>query len=908
MRRIGTLALLMLTTFTLWFTMATPSQALEDDIISMCGPLDVPMPENRAKGLDAFFGLSKPNPAVPQSELATYIPKSDEDKYQGPKASHHRYGMSGLSWHVFGWEPGCFSINRHINFVPDTIFNVSKLFATFTMALLGWSFGADPFKFLEGPIGSVAGAMSNIAAPFLGLVGALGGIYLGVKNWGPQGRVTAVLKGFGWMTLIAGLFFWFAANPTAAGSKINTVVGEVTATGFESLAKLPTTGGSESTALCNGKLGTDAAGCVQDAVWVPLVYQPWLYGQVGNNGSAADRWGAEMLNAQFVGVDAEGKIDEDGIKVVTGVIRWNGTDNEVGTDSKSGNLAWTGHYVDTVPYLKVWGNGLCKEGGDKNFRLCWGHKDSGWFSNNKHRVLPEDESVVAIAGGNDFMSRLSAAAMSVMGGMIINASIYFICAMLLAAKLGVFVLMIFAPFYLLLGIFPGPSRVAAIKLGELFLTNLFRQVGWGLGLVIVTYMDTLILAPGGDQNWVLKILTCALMTALLGVYARPAMRALSGMAMGNKDAGDAIVGVGADLAKKAAQTTLQVGAAVATGGATAAMSAGAAVKGASAAASASGQTLSTSEKFQAAGMGVLKNAPNLGKRTRSLLGKFGDAKEAGKETYEKAQEREDQAQTSETVSKSSAAREGLVMQRRQRAQDVPHTAALAAIKQRRFEGDEDGAAAMEREHFDALRDPRTGGRHPDDPLHPSNLRRSATGGVDPVRNVRPTERGDDLLSSNGMSKEQAAANLDRVLGLYQNPANIDQNHAAGLALRSLAVQVDSGGEHTDVARYVAAQAVAQHGVPDRIDAVGLPSSSQVTVEIVSRVANELPIQLSPEAMQPQGRMEALNRVESLAQQIPVATAMSTALNDLRGVLANMKAPEEQIQQALQAVQRAAGRE
>ncbi|MDA5282540.1 hypothetical protein [Streptomyces sp. Isolate_45] len=899
----------MLTTFTLWFTMTTPSQALEDDIISMCGPLDVPMPENRAKGLDAFFNTFQPDPSIPPHERETFIPPANS-KYNGPEASYHRYGMAGLSWHVFGWEPGCFSMNRHINFVPDAIFGLSKLFATFTMALLGWSFGDDPFKFLEQPVGSVAGAMSNIAAPFLGLVGALGGIYLGVKNWGPQGRVTAVLKGFGWMTLITGLFFWFAANPTLAGSKINDVVGDVTSTGFESLAKLPATGGANSTALCNGEFGTDAARCVQDAVWVPLVYQPWLYGQVGNNGPAADRWGAEMLNAQFVGVDGQGKIDDKGMTVVKGIISWNGTDDEVGENSKSGKRAWTGKYVEKIPYLNLWGNGLCNESDQNNFRLCWGDKDTGWswFENDKHKVRPEDESVIAVAGGNDFMSRLSAAAMSVMGGMIINASIYFICAMLLAAKLGVFVLMIFAPFYLLLGIFPGPSRVAAIKLGELFLTNLFRQVGWGLGLVIVTYMDTLILAPGGEQNWVLKILTCALMTALLGVYARPAMRALSGMAMGNKDAGDAIVGVGADLAKKAAQTTLQVGAAVATGGATAAMSAGAAVKGASAAASASGQTLSTSEKFQAAGMGVLKNAPNLGKRTRSVLGKFGDAKEAGKETFEKAREREDQAQTSETIGKSTAAREGLVMQRKQRAQDVPHKAALAAIQHRRAEGDEAGAAAMEREHYDALRDPRTGGRHPDDPMHASNLRRNATGGVDPVRNVRPTERGDDLLSTNGMSKEQAAGNLDRVLSMYQNPANIDQNHAAGLALRSLAVQVDSGGEHTDVARFVASQAVAQHGVPDRIDAVGLPSSSRVSDEVIVRVASEIPVQLSPAGLEPQGRMEVLNRVESLAQQIPVATAMSTALNDLRGVLANMKAPEEQITQALQAVQHAAGRD
>ncbi|MFE9098019.1 hypothetical protein [Streptomyces sp. NPDC007264] len=890
--------------------MATPAQAITDDLISICGPMNVPIPENRSSGIEAFFGTNKPDTSIPPSEFETYIPKADKP-YDGPAPSFHRYGMSGLTWNVFGWNPGCFSVGRFINFVPNTIFNVSKTFAAFTMALLGWSFGKDPFSFLEGPIGNVAGAVSNIATPFLGLVGALGGIYLGIKNWGPNGRITAVLKGFGWMLLITGLFFWFQANPTAAGTKINSVVGDVTSTGFQSLAELPTTGGADNTSLCNRAAGdgsASAASCVQDALWVPLVYDPWLYGQVGNDAAAAKKWGPEMLNAQFVGVTAQGRIDEKGAKVVSGSVEWNGTDDEVGGDSKSGSKAWDG-FVDKVPYLKLWANDLCHEDGDKNLRICFGGEDSGWFSDDKRKVKAEDENAIAIAGGSDYMARLSAAAMSVMGGIVINASVYFICAMLLAAKLGVFVLMIFAPFYLLLGIFPGPSRVAAIKLGELLLTNLFRQVGWGLGLVIVTYLDTLILAPGGDQNWVLKILTCALMTVLLGVYAKPAMRALSGMAMGDKSAGDAIVGVGADFAKKAAQTTVQAGVAVASGGASLAMagvSAGAAVKGASTAAAASGQRLSAAEGFKAAGLGVLKNAPNLGRRTRSAFGKFGAAKEAGKENYENTQNRQEEKAAGEAIKRSEAAREGLARRRFNRTQEPAHSAALDAIQERRRQGDPAGADALERQHYDSLRDPRTGARHPDDPLHHSNLRRSATGGVDPSRRVRATDRGDEILSGNFSNVQQAAANLDRVLSLYGNPAHIDHNHHAGVALRSLAVQIDSGGPHTEAARLTAAQAVAQYGLPDKIDAVGLPANAHVTFEVISRVANELPVTPSDEALSPRGRMEFLNRVEALALQIPVATSMSTALNDLRETLANMKAPATQVEQALQNVRQAAG--
>ncbi|WP_055494469.1 hypothetical protein [Streptomyces sp. TP-A0356] len=914
-RRVGAVLLTVLSTFTLWFTMATPSQAITDDLISICGPMNVPVPENRSSGIEAFFGTNKPDPSIPPSEFETYIPKADKP-YDGPAPSFHRYGMSGLTWNVFGWNPGCFSVSRFISFVPNTIFNVSKTFAAFTMALLGWSFGKDPFSFLEGPIGSVAGAMSNIATPFLGLVGALGGIYLGVTNWGPNGRVTAVLKGFGWMILITGLFFWFQANPTLVGTKINGIVGDVTSTGFKSLADLPTTGGADQTSLCN-KAATDgsasASSCVQDALWVPLVYDPWLYGQVGNDAAAAKKWGPEMLNAQFVGVTAQGRIDDKGAKVVKKSVEWNGTDDEVGGGSKSGSKAWDGNFVDDVPYMKLWANDLCHEDGDQNLRICFGGEDSGWFSDNKRKVKPEDENAIAIAGGSDYMARLSAAGMSVMGGLVINASVYFICAMLLAAKLGVFVLMIFAPMYLLLGIFPGPSRVAAIKLGELLLTNLFRQVGWGIGLVIVTYLDTLILAPGGDQNWVLKILTCALMTVLLGVYAKPAMRALSGMAMGDKDAGDAIVGVGADFAKKVAQTTAQAGMAVASSGAslaagaaTGAVSAGAAVKGASVAAKASGRSLTASEGFRAAGRGLLKNAPNLGKRTRSAIGKFNSAKDAGKESYESKDQRREEKDAIQALQRSEAAREGLALRRVQRSYGEAHNAAKEAIAERRRMGDNAGADALERQHYESLRDPRSGARHPDDPMHPSNLRRTATGGVDPERRVRPTRRGEEMLADTFSSPQQAASNLDRVLSLYGNAAHIDHNHQAGVALRSLAVQLGSGGPHTEAARVSAAQAVARYGLPDKIDAVGLPANTQVTFEVISRVANELPVTPSREALSERGRMEFLNRVESLALQIPVATSMSTALNELRETLANMKAPASQVEQALRSVRQAAG--
>ncbi|MCX4763809.1 hypothetical protein OG562_23140 [Streptomyces sp. NBC_01275] len=907
MRRRAVIVLLaLMSTVTLWFSMATPSFALEDDIKAICGPFDVPSPQARGSGLESFLGTDQVDRSVKASELETYVPKADEWPYKGPKPSYHRYGMAGLEWNAFGWTPGCFSMNRWALFLPNGIFNLSKIFALFTMALVGWSFGKDPFSFLQEPIANVAEAMSNIAAPFLGLVGALGGIYLGMKNLGPNGRVTAVLKGFGWMLLIAGLFFWFQANPVAAGSKINSLVGSVTATGYQSLAKLPSTGRAD-TSLCNEDSQAEAASCVQDALWTPLVYTPWLYGQVGNSQADTDKWGPAMLNAQFVGVTADGKLDAKGVEVISQIANWNGTSNEVGSDSKSGNMAWDKKYVDKVPFLKLWGNDLCHENDQHNFRMCFGGKDSKnlqWLRGSDERhVKPADEAVLRMASGNDFTARLSASAMSVLGGIIINSSVYFICAMLLAAKLGVFTLMIFAPFYLLLGIFPGPSRVAAIALGELFLINVFRQCGWGLGLVIVTYMDTMILAPGGDHGWLLKILTCALMTVLLGVYAKPAMRALSGMAMGDKQAGHQIVGVGANLAKQTAQLAGQAGLAIATGGA----SAVAGASGAAAAASASGQTLSAGARMKAAGQGLLKNAPNLGKRTRAGLGKLSDAKDAGKSGYEEGQEREERRASTDLLSRSTAAREGLQRRRQQRAQQPGHEAAVSAIAHRRSMGDTAGADAMEREHFDALRDPRTGIRHQDDPQHPNNLRRSATGGIDEARRVRPAERGEDLLSRNQLTPQQASGNLDRVLAMYDNnPANIDRSHAAGEALWRLSGQVNSGSLYTDVERRAASEAVASHGVPDRIDAVGRAANVQVSVDVFQRVAHELPPQPTSQTATADGRLQLLQRVDAIAAEIPVATALSSALNDLRGVLGNAEATTQQVQYALTNVQQAAG--
>ncbi|MGW0704881.1 hypothetical protein ACWD4G_02710 [Streptomyces sp. NPDC002643] len=904
-RRVTGVFLALMSAFTLWFTMATPSYAIADDIAAMCGPFDVPSPQIRGGGLESFLGTNQVDTSVPAQELATYIPKSDEDPYDGPKPSFHRYGMAGLEWHTFGWKPGCFSMNRLANFLPNSIFNLSKIFALFTMALVGWSFGEDPFAFLQTPVANVAGAMSDVAAPFLGLVGALGGIYLGMKNLGPNGRVTAVLKGFGWMLLITGLFFWFDTNPTAAGSKINSIVGEVTATGYQSLAELPSTGGADNTSLCNKESEADAASCVQDALWVPLVYQPWLYGQVGNDAAAAEKWGPAMLNAQFVGLTAEGKIDEDGTKVLNKIVEWNGNSDEVGGDSKSGSMAWDGGYVDSVPYLKLWGNDLCREGGDKNFRICFGGGDSSnWpWGKDSRQVKAEDEPVINIASGNDFTARLSAAAMSVLGGLIINSSVYFICAMLLAAKLGVFTLMIFAPFYLLLGIFPGPARVAAIKLGELFLHNIFRQAGWGLGLVIVTYMDTLILAPGGDQGWLLKILTCALMTVLLGVYAKPAMRALSGMAMGDKSAGDAIVGVGSNLAKQTVQLAGQAGLAIATGGASAV--AGAA--GASAAASAAGQKAGFGTVMRGAGQGLLKNAPNLGRRTRAAVGKMGDAKSAGKDGFEDRQERLDERERSRITGESEAVRQGMRTRRAHAAIKPQHEAATSAIAEERRLGNTARADSMEREYFDSIRDER-GNRHPDDPLHPNNLRRSATGGIDGMRRVRPSERGEDLLSQNDLTQQQAADNLDRVLGMYgNNPANIDRSHAAGEALWRLSGQVNSGNAFTDTERRDAATLIAAHGVPDRIDAVGQPANVQVSMNQFLQVAHELPMnQAMGQAATADGRMQLLQKVDSLAAEIPVATALNTALNDLRRQLGEVNPQTQQIQQALQSVHQAAG--
>jgi hypothetical protein len=332
-------------------------------------------------------------------------------------------------------------------------------------------------------------------------------------------------------------------------------------------------------------------------------------------------------------------------------------------------------------------------------------------------------------------------------------------------------------------------------------------------------------------------------------------------------------------------------------------------KGASAAAAANGTSLTAGERFKAAGQGLLKNAPNLGRRTRSAVGKLGDAKAAGKGGYESKRARDDEKATTALINRSGAAREGLRLKRLQKVHKPAQDAALAAAEHARKVGNHAGADQLEREYYDSVYDPRTGVRHPDDPLHPMNLRRSATGGIDGARRVRPVERGEDMLRSSGMSKEQAAVNLDSLLALYgNNPANIDRSHAAGEVLWQLQGQIHSGNLFLDAERRDAAAAVAAHGVPDKIDAVGQPANVQVSMNQFLQVAHELPVnQVMGQAATADGRMQLLQKVDALAAEIPVATALSTALNDLRQSLGEKDAKSTQIQQALQNVQQAAGR-
>ncbi len=914
-RRVVLLLIGASTMLTLWIGAATPAHAIIDDIKAFCGPVDVPNPAVGGSGLDTFLPGHR-------YDTGTYAPKD----YQGmaprppvndmnpPKVvvdikaweqngkyapSYHRYGLAGLQWNAWGDDPGCFSMNRWFGFIPNLIFSVSKLFAGVTMSLIQWAFSAHPFQFLEPAIGSLANATSAIAGTFLGILGIAGAMYLWWKNWA-KGRLESVLKGIAWMILVVGAFLWFQANPMKMASNVNSVANDLTGQAFTALADLPTNSGSgickanfqDSSGVGGGGWGgisvsQDAVTtCAQDAFYVPLVYQPWLYGAFGNDKAAQQLWGPQLLNAQYIGTAPNGQMDADGKQYMLTSLIWNAHE-EIGAASKHGSFI-SGEVTDGGgprliafnPWLQFWGYDVCAvyaPGAKGDLSSCWNENDriSGLLTVNSQMA-----GAGQTAMGTDFSTRMDAAWMSVWGGIIINLTVWFICAMLLAVKMALLVLMVFAPIYLMLGAFPGPSRVAAIKLAEMLFANLVRQVSWGVALVLVAYLDTMIMGST-DVGWFWKICTCAIVTILLAIYARPAMRAISGLAVGNKEAGGAIEGQMANAAKTAAKTvaagTLAVG--LAGAGAVAGM------KGASQAAASSGTTLTSAEKFKSAALGITRAVPGTSRIGSSIRG-VSTASDAGRLSKTKSDLRSEEKLRSQAIQNTPGAKEGFALSKAQRAQGAADHAAQVTADTRRAIGDEAGAASIEQTKFDR-HVAATGQMHADDPKNPAVLEANRLAktrdslGQSGSNGVRRTALGSDLAAKNGLPTAAAASkNIDKTAGIFGGINRIDPTHKASGALREFAAQAADGAVDETV-RNRAIEAVAMHGVPDQIDKVGLPSHADPTTD-PRRLRTDVQA-LSAPAKDPTAaqRVQHASKLEALARQVPVGSQVNTALNEWR---------------------------
>ncbi|NKS72236.1 hypothetical protein GS531_04005 [Rhodococcus hoagii] len=719
--------------------------------------------------------------------------------------------------------------------------------------------------------------MSAIAAAFLGIVAVGGALYLYFTNAGGPGRQGRFYKGLAWMVMIAGLFFWFQTNPTLAATKVNQVAASAMSTGFQAISSLPT-GSSATMTMCTpsgqeraDSANTAATACIQDALWMPLVYEPWAIGVVGNSGEAAARYAPALLNAQYVGLDASGNIDEAGQKVLKETDMWNGT-KLVGGSGMLGGAAYEHKYVDKVPLVNFYATKVCRsylgEGSERNdFKSCWS------LDGKKSQIRPGDENVANALFGGAFSTRMSAAFMSVGAGVLLNSVVIFVSMNVLWAKLGLWILMIFAPLYLLLGMFPGRSRVAAIKLGELMAGTLFKQVGWGLGLVLLAYLFTTILAAGqglqtgvAGADWIFKIVTCAFVTLMFAAYGRPLMRAMSGMAVGDKDAGDAIMSVPGDVAKGAGKAAAMVGLA-ATG-------AGLGLAGARAAAQGAGTKLGSLGAVKGMANGAMRAVPGHSKWGSAIRG-VTDAGEVAQQKESRAIQRGFEKERQEVFENTPHAREGLAVQRENRNQ----RAAVAA------------AEAWDRKYGEeAAPEPA--------PLTPASSTNGAPAALSKAtdsRGVVVGRSGGDLLASqfgqaaNGQSGDvaqkamvaAAAADPGSVAALYANPANIDPYHQAAPAIAAYMGSIDNDAvSAADRKAYEqrAVSAISAHGLPDQISGIVSPAAKAPTAMPTDLVEN---VSALTAPSTPSQMVGGLNALAGYARSTPAGSEVNTAINEFR---------------------------
>lgn len=454
------LALLVLVACPLLF--ASPASSLT---IPGCEGTPSPYPESASEGVNGLL-----TPEIPLDRVGP-IPSFDRDADPvRPKADiFYEYGVSGQFWHVITTSCVDKMSGAPISAVSSIIWTFARAASLIAIRVYELAVTGVVIDGLsEFVIDSVIALRDGFWRPLVPSVVMLGAVWMGWTGL-VRRRVTLTVQGAAWMVGGVVLALWVLGAPEQAIRSVNSVSGAGDAIARSVTGLVP---GGDRVACPPERTDTDAPGLRRleseyqaDQLWSGLVCRPWLAGAFGS-GPRAD-----AASAQY------------GIALLS---------NQSVTRTES-------HYLTTGEITE-------KDLVEQKIAR---------FENLAEDMQENHPSVYPMFSGEKPSERLGVAFLALIAALLCGGFLFLVSLLVIVAKLGFFVLLLLAPFFLLVGLHPGAGRIYLVRWVEATLGILVYQIVFSLMVMLLVRVYLLVLSSALPWGMQIVVLLFLAMTVVL---------------------------------------------------------------------------------------------------------------------------------------------------------------------------------------------------------------------------------------------------------------------------------------------------------------------------------------------------------------------------------------------------------
>jgi TrbL/VirB6 plasmid conjugal transfer protein len=405
-----------------------------------------------------------------------------------PVTAYEWWNTGGMAWSMDNRDADCPVMDNVTNKFANWNFNLTKMNTAIALSMFQWASSPNLLdEFIDATEKLVKGTgpnsglddllFLNFLAPVV-VLGALWGVWTGLI----KKRTTETLQGGLWMLGAATFALIFMANPGAIANAMNSVVGQVTAAVTNAVTTASSSGLSSEDPcyLPNSDEPSVGARMSSCTLWYSLAFTPWAVGQYGQAGASyIDGAPAGQTNVQMGG----SKTTSD-LRLA-----------QIDAQTLNHDEATTGQYAQLRETKNKQWEAIAEYAKEQPWGNTWAGRD-GAASNR-----------VAVS----FVSLIASFAAGIL--------VFLISFSIVILQLGMIMLIVTAPLFLLIGVHPGKGRQIALKWAELLLGTAIKRIVLGVALAVVIAFYQIILTT--PMSWFAQIaLVIAVGVAAL-IYRKP---------------------------------------------------------------------------------------------------------------------------------------------------------------------------------------------------------------------------------------------------------------------------------------------------------------------------------------------------------------------------------------------------